>query len=86
MKSMVIKKDDIKLNIDLIGSFKETNLNKEFVVYSIMDDNTDNERCNLLIGELITDGEEKQIVGIKEEDKGLVLARYNELILNMGGE
>lgn len=87
MKEIVYK--DSKgnnMNISVIGFFRIEELNKEFVMYGLVDDNPNNEDGHVLLGEVIREDGDIQILGIESSEKDLVLAYYNEVINQIGGD
>lgn len=86
MEKMKIEKDGIKVEISSIGTFKVPDLNKEYIMYSLIDNNENNIDGKMLIGEVIEEDNAKKIVGIKPEEKELVVAYYNEISTQLGGE
>ena len=74
------------INISVLGSFEIPDLKREFMMYSMVDENKDNSLGAVLIGELLKDGDKLQVVGIPDEEKEMVVAYYNEISEQMGGE
>lgn len=74
------------INISVIGTFGISDLNKEYIMYSMMDDNEDNSLGAVLLGEMIKKENEIQVVGIKDTEKDIVVAYYNEISKQLGGE
>lgn len=73
------------MDISVIGFFRISELEKEFVMYGLVDDNNSNENGNVLLGEVIREDGMVSIVGIKEEEMDLVVAYYNEISKQIGG-
>ena len=80
LKEVVTKNDkgvDVKLSV--VGEFKINELNKEFIIYSLVDEDDTNEDGHLLIGEVLRENDEVKVSGIKKSEKDLVMAYYNEI-------
>lgn len=73
------------MNISVIGYFKVDELEKEFIMYGLVDDDTSNEEGHVILGEVVRDGNDVQILGIESDEKDLVLAYYNEIDVQIGG-
>ena len=71
--------------VSVIGFFRVSDLEKEFVMYSIVDDNDLNEDGLVLLGEVIRNGDDIKIVGIDASEKDMVVAYYNEISEQIGG-
>lgn len=74
------------INISVIGSFRIPDLEKEFMMYSMVDENEDNSLGAVLLGEVIRDGLKTEVVGVRDDEKDMVVAYYNEISEQMGGE
>ncbi len=74
------------INISVIGSFRIPDLEKEFMMYSMVDENEDNSLGAVLLGEVIRDGDKMEVVGVRDDEKEMVVAYYNEISEQMGGE
>ena len=86
MKEITIKdKDGNNLNISVIGFFRIPELEKEFVMYGLVDDDETKENGHVLLGEVIREEDNIRIEGIESEEKDLVVAYYNEVINQIGG-
>jgi len=79
-------KDGNMINVSVIGFFSISELEKEFVMYGLVDDDKNNENGHVLLGEIIRNEEGVQIVGILPEEKDLVVAYYNEISTQIGEE
>jgi len=81
MKKEITIKDENQndIVISVLGEFKIDALEKEFIMYSIVniDENVTDSR--IIIGEVIRENDNVQVVGIKEEEKELVLAFFYEI-------
>lgn len=73
------------VNVSVMGFFRIPDLEKEFVMYSIMDDDNSNDQGLVLLGEVLRNGDDIQIVGIDVNEKEMVVAYYNEISEQMGG-
>lgn len=86
MKRMKIKKDGKRIDITAIGFFAVPDLEKEYIMYSVMDDDSNNSNGAMLLGEVVRNGDNIEILGILKEEKDLVVAYYNEISTQLGGE
>ena len=87
MKEITIKDNDgNNLNISVIGFFRIPELEKEFVMYGLVDDDETKENGHVLLGEVIREEDNIRIEGIDSEEKDLVVAYYNEVINQIGDE
>ena len=88
MEDFMIKDSDgDMMNISLIGSFRISELEKEYIMYSLVDDDENNENGHILLGEIVRgDDGNVQVLGILPEEKDLVVAYYNEISTQLGGE
>lgn len=73
-----------EITISIVGNFKIEDLKKEYVIYSIVDDNPLNDKGAILIGELVRNNDELSVIGIDEEEQPIVLAFYNEIANSVG--
>ena len=86
MKEIIYKdKNGNNVTASVLGFFKIEELNKEFVMYSIVDDNVEEDDCVILLGEVVREDDNVQILGIDEKEKDLVVAYYNEIASQIGG-
>ena len=74
------------INISVIGTFRIPDLEKEIMMYSMVDENKDNSLGAVLLGEVIRDGLKTEVVGVRDDEKDMVVAYYNEISEQMGGE
>ena len=74
------------INVENIGFFTIPELDKEYIMYSLTDDNKENDMGHVLLGEVIRNEDNIQILGILSEEKDLVVAFYNEISKQIGGE
>lgn len=73
------------MNISVIGCFRIPELEKEFIMYSFMDDDSSNEEGLVLLGEVLHENGDIQIVGIEESEQEMVVAYYKEISEQIGG-
>lgn len=74
-----------EITISVIGYFRVDELEKEFIMYSMVDDNVDNDMGYVLLGEVVRYDGIVQILGIESEERDMVLAYYNEISNQIGG-
>ena len=87
MDEIKVKNEEGKeITVKSLGTFKVEELGKEFVMYSLNDDKPETELGAILLGELIQDEDGNyQVVGILDEEREMVLAFYNEIATQVGG-
>lgn len=89
MKDKIVVKNanGVNINISVLGYFRIPDLNKEYVMYSMVDENPDNEYGAVLLGEVIKeDNVPVKILGIEENEQEMVMAYYNEVSSQLGDE
>ena len=87
MKDIIYKDSNGNMmNVSVIGFFSISELEKEFVMYGLVDDDKNNEDGHVLLGEVIRNDDDVQIVGILPDEKELVVAYYNEISTQIGEE
>ena len=87
MKDITYKNEEGNIiTISVIGFFKVPELEKEFIMYSCTDDDSSQQNGLVLLGEIIKEEDNIQILGIDSNEKDLVLAYYNEVINQIGEE
>ena len=88
MKMEIIVKNENQedVEISVLGGFGIEELKKEFIMYSIINKDDNSDQGLVLIGEVVRDGDNVQILGIKEEEKELVSEFYNEIANQLGKE
>lgn len=74
-----------EITISVIGFFRVNELEKEFIMYSMVDDNVDNDMGHVILGEVVKYDGIVQILGIESEERDMVLAYYNEISNQIGG-
>lgn len=77
--------DGREITISLIGFFKIEELGKEFIMYSLVSDDPNVDNGAVLLGEVVRDGVNIQILGIESDEKDMVVAYYNEISQKIGG-
>ncbi len=75
-----------KINISMLGMFRIPDLEKQYIMYGLEDDDPYNENGGVLLGEVIGKGENMQVLGILPEEKEMVVAYYNEISKQVGDE
>lgn len=73
------------MNVSVMGFFRIPDLEKEFIMYAFVDDDDNNSDGRVLLGEVIRENGGMQILGIESSEKDLVVAYYNEVISQLGG-
>lgn len=74
------------LNVSPIGFFKIPDLEKEYIMYSLTDQNPNNIYGNILLGEVNRIDDYNIIIeGILDSEKEMVVAYYNEISNQLGG-
>ena len=73
------------MNIEAIKIFKIDELGKEYIIYSITDNDDSNPDGELLFGEIIRNDDSIQILGILPNEENIVIAYYNEIKNQLGG-
>ena len=73
------------IDISVIGYFSIPGLDKTFIMYEYLNDN-DLEYGHVLLGEVINEDNNVQILGINPEEEEIVVAYYNEISNQLGGE
>jgi len=74
------------INVSLLGFFSIPDLEKEYIMYGITDDNVNNDEGKVLLGEVKRNDNNIQILGILPSEIDLVVAYYNEISNQIGGE
>ena len=86
-KEIIVKNENQEdIEISVLGGFGIEELKKEFIMYSIINKDDNSDQGLVLIGEVVRDGDNVQILGIKEEEKELVSEFYNEIENQLGKE
>lgn len=74
-----------EITVSVIGFFRVDELEKEFIMYSLTDDDSSNDMGYVLLGEVVRYDGIVQILGIESEERDMVLAYYNEISNQIGG-
>ncbi len=74
------------INISVVGTFEIPDLKREFMMYSMVDENEENSLGSILIGEVLREDGQFKVTGVPEEEKEMIVAYYNEISEQMGGE
>lgn len=74
------------VTISLVGTFQIPKLEKEFIIYSLVDDNPENIEGEIILGEIIRENNNIKVLGIESDEKDLVVAFYNEISKQLGDE
>ena len=86
-KEMIIKSEDGKdITISIVGEFRVEELDKEYIIYSIVDSDENNGMGGILIGEVDRDDDEVKVLGIKDDERNMVMAFYKEISNQVGEE
>ena len=84
---MIIKSEDGKdITISIVGEFRVEELDKEYIIYSIVDSDENNGMGGILIGEVERDDDEVKVLGIKDDERNMVMAFYKEISNQVGEE
>lgn len=82
----VKKEDGSYILVETLGFFEVPELEKEYVMHSILDDKENTEMGAIMISEVIKlDNGEVEIKDIEEDEIDLVMAFYNEIEKQVGG-
>lgn len=73
------------LNVSVMGFFTVPEFEKEYVMYGLVDEDVNNPMGNVLLGEVVREEDNIQILGILSNEKDLVVAYYNEISNQLGG-
>ena len=80
----VVNNKGERITVSILGFFKVNELDKEYAMYSIVDDNPENKNGAVILGEVIRENNEVKILDILEEEIDLVIATYNEIANQIG--
>ena len=75
-----------EISASFLGFFSVPGLEKEYAMYTINDDNPNSELGAILLGEVVKDNDNMQILGIEESEQAAVLAVYKDLSKQIGDE
>lgn len=73
-----------KLFVSVLGMFEIPDLEKKFIMYGIVDDDPFSKNGGVMLGEVVGEGADIQILGILPEEKDMVVAYYNEISTQLG--
>ncbi len=73
-----------RLYVSVMGMFEIPDLEKKYIMYGIVDDDPNSKNGGVLLGEVVGEGEDMQVLGILPEEKDMVLAYYNEISMQLG--
>ena len=73
-----------KVTVSVMGMFEIPDLEKKYVMYSILNEDDSISYGGVLLGELLGEGEDIQVLGILPEEKDMVVAYYNEISTQLG--
>lgn len=73
-----------RIHISVLGMFEIPDLEKKYIMYGIINEDESKKNGGVLLGEVIGEGEDMQILGILPEEKDLVVAYYNEISKQLG--
>lgn len=73
-----------ELKIEVLGFFEVPELKKEYVMYSIVDDDPERKYGSVVLGEVVRTGDKIEILDIRKDEIDLVVAFYNEISTQIG--
>ena len=73
-----------KLYVSVLGMFEIPDLEKKYIMYGLINEDETKDTGAVLLGEVVGEGEDMQILGILPEEKDMVLAYYNEISTQLG--
>ena len=73
-----------RIFISTLGMFEIPDLEKKYIMYGIVIEDESKETGGVLLGEVVGEGEDMQILGILPEEKDMVVAYYNEISTQLG--
>ena len=82
----IVSENGDTIMVSILGAFRVETLNKEYAMYSLVNDNPDNENGAVLLGEVVREDDKVKVLDILEEEVGLVVAFYNEIANQIGGK
>ena len=74
-----------EITVSVIGYFRIKELEKEFIMYSLVDNDINDDSGHVILGEVVKENGVVQILGIESEERDMVLAYYNEISNQIGG-
>ena len=82
----IVSENGDTIMVSILGAFRVETLNKEYAMYSLVNDNPDNENGAVLLGEVVREDGKVKVLDILEEEVDLVVAFYNEIANQIGGK
>lgn len=82
----IVSENGDTIVVSILGAFRVEVLNKEYAMYSLVNDNPDNENGAVLLGEVVREDGKVKVLDILEEEVDLVVAFYNEIANQIGGK
>ena len=82
----IVSENGDTIMASILGAFRVETLNKEYAMYSLVNDNPDNENGAVLLGEVVREDDKVKVLDILEEEVDLVVAFYNEIANQIGGK
>lgn len=82
----IVSENGDTIMVSILGAFRVETLNKEYAMYSLVNDNPDNENGAVLLGEVVREDDKVKVLDILEEEVDLVVAFYNEIANQIGGK
>lgn len=82
----IVSENGDTIMVSILGAFRVEALNKKYAMYSLVNDNPDNENGAVLLGEVVREDDKVKVLDILEEEVDLVVAFYNEIANQIGGK
>ena len=73
-----------RIFISTLGMFEIPDLEKKYIMYGLINEDETKDTGGVLLGEVVGEGEDMQILGILPEEKDMVVAYYNEISTQLG--
>ena len=73
-----------RIFISTLGMFEIPDLEKKYIMYGLINEDETKDTGAVLLGEVVGEGEDMQILGILPEEKDMVVAYYNEISTQLG--
>jgi uncharacterized protein YrzB (UPF0473 family) len=73
-----------RIFISILGMFEIPDLEKKYIMYGLVNEDENKDTGAVLLGEVVGEGEDMQILGILPEEKDMVVAYYNEISTQLG--
>lgn len=75
------------ITISCLGMFTIPDFEKKYIMYGMVNDNPNMDMGAVMLGEVIEQEDGQiQVLGIEEEEEPIVVAYYNEIKNQIGGE